>query len=308
MVRLVGFAVCIWFCSVQAIFAASVHFELPEQFTIGEVAQVKVFVDPEGEYINAVEGEVVVSGADAVVTDVYNGDSIVSLWAMSPTVKFSGGINRVPFSGGIPGGFKGVFDYYTQTVEPGLLMTLVVLPRSYGTISFTLSDVSLYRHDGKGTEIQSKAVSKSRSVAGQSEKTGGADTTEEDVYPPVIDFVDIVHEPSLFSGEPTLIVDARDDETGIFYIEVKVGEEDAFERIESPYALTDIANGDQVHVRVMDMSGNQTETSIFYQGGTDDHELVESEQGNVHISTVLLLVVSLSAIGILYMVWRPRRV
>src|SRR3989344_7779285 len=112
-------------------------------FEAGSTFDVSVFLDTEGEIINAVDVSLSFPPNKLQLVSPSAGQSVVGIWAVSP--KFDNQIGSVNFQGGIPGGIK---------ASRGLLTRLTFRVKALGTISVNFLDSSrVLLHDGKGTNV-----------------------------------------------------------------------------------------------------------------------------------------------------------
>jgi len=92
------------------------------------------------EKLNAVEGEIrIPEGME--VKEISDGSSVVSHWVEFPELKG----NSIKFSGIIPGGFAD---------EEGKVLSVIIIPRDYGSHIISFVQAVVYKHDGKGTPVE----------------------------------------------------------------------------------------------------------------------------------------------------------
>ncbi|MFA6336692.1 MAG: hypothetical protein WCX23_01810 [Candidatus Paceibacterota bacterium] len=101
---LFGLALYFSFCCPAA--AAELYFE-PQNRTIQQCENftVEVWLDTQGENINAVEASLLFSQGKIELADISQGGSLLDLWLVEPS--FSNQTGEINFSGGIPNGFQG---------------------------------------------------------------------------------------------------------------------------------------------------------------------------------------------------------
>lgn len=112
-------------------------------FTVGSTFDISLFLNTDGQTINAVEVSLAFPADKLQVVSPSTGQSIISLWTAPPSFNNQSG--RVILQGGIPGGIN---------VSSGLIMRLSFRVKSVGSaiIQF-LDDSKVLLHDGKGTEV-----------------------------------------------------------------------------------------------------------------------------------------------------------
>ena len=126
-------------------FAAEVYlYTDPAPVSVGSTITIHAMIDTEGQLINAVEGNIVVSGTTSPVqvNSIEDGDSVLTVWPQSP--QLSDDDTHIAFIGGLPGGF---------TLSHAKLFDFTVTAKSIGDMTFTPVDIAAYLNDGKGTSV-----------------------------------------------------------------------------------------------------------------------------------------------------------
>lgn len=123
----------------------------------GEEIRLRVFLDPEGEEVNALEGEVRFS-PPIVLLGVDTSASVVPLWIEDPSLlalspRAVRKVGAVRFSGIIPGGFGGTRRPLGKIRAAGSVFTLSARAPASGTYRVSFDKVRILRHDGKGTPV-----------------------------------------------------------------------------------------------------------------------------------------------------------
>ena len=95
------------FSGLPSVAKAATLYLLPQSQTIyqGDSFLVTVWVDTEGEDINAIEGYLSFSQDELEIIDIGKGGSILKLWPKEPS--YSNQTGEISFIGGIPTGFQG---------------------------------------------------------------------------------------------------------------------------------------------------------------------------------------------------------
>lgn len=246
--------------------AASLYFTVPRDVVfVGDDFEVSLAVDPEGEAINALEGKIILP-KNTLLRSVQTGDSVVGLWVEGPEGK--DGV--VSFSGIIPGGFDGIRKPFTLANAPGKVFSLAVRAHAPGAAVFSLNDVLVLAHDGKGTPLA--VVSKSATIAilrdesGENEKEKTAEI-KKDTFSPEPFSPLVTRDSALFDGKWALIFAADDQESGIAQYEIYESarryrprdlerEDILWTRALSPYLLADQERKSYVYVKAVDNEGN----------------------------------------------------
>jgi len=258
---------------VTPAYAARVYFEpAGGQFEVGDSINVSVFLDTEGESINAVELGVKVPQL-LRIKSISKSGSAIQLWVKEPS--FSN--NNVSLIGGIPGGSK----------SSRMLISKIVTQASAigeGSIGF-LPDSSVLLHDGQGTALTLTSVSggvfkivpraKTEETPvpaeeGEDEEESTTPAPEEDVKeeaeieitdkkrPQKFDIL-IGSDPRVFDGQHFISFFSTDKDSGIDRYEVKEGKGE-YKIAQSPYLLDDQNLKTVIRVRAYDGVGNYRES------------------------------------------------
>ena len=237
--------------------AASISFgtETPAILSPDKNFYLDIFVDGEGEEINAFLGELTFPEDLVEVVDIYNGLTVATGWVESPNISGS----STQFSGIMAGGFSGTIDPITNTKKPGQLFRIVFKPLREGSGTIDISKAEVYKNDGLGTKLKTSSDSFSFAVSevgGQKMSSIIIDTRGPEAFSPII-----TNSPNAFDGRYFLIFETTDKETGIAYYEVKEGK-GPWVRAKSPYLLEDQSLKSRIRVRAVDNAGNITTAVI----------------------------------------------
>ena len=225
------------------VFGAVGSFEGSAVVSPEDIIRYVVTLDTEGETINAVSGEIVISGAGSF-DRVHTGTSVVGLWVEQPTVEG----NKIQFSGVIPGGLGSsampLFDVFVESVGEGEMALLF--------------DGEMFLHDGEGSMVAIDGKTKTISV-----ETGAQaqPPVQDDILPPEIFEPTVVRVPELYDSAYTIIFAAHDKGTGVEYYEIQESSDDEADperwmRAESPYELDDQNRDSHIFVKAVDHNGN----------------------------------------------------
>jgi hypothetical protein len=210
---------------------------------------VTLYADTHGEVINALEAALVLDGP-VLVEDIFHGDSIVALWVEQPFARDA----TVRFSGIIPGGFGGIAEPGTNDRAPGKVLELVLRPQAAGTLTVRVESATMLLHDGVGTP---RAVPQTLHTVTIQDREGARPDIQpgaSDQTPPILASYTYLEDDTL-PHSPVLVFDARDDATGIAYVEVAEGT-GARTRATSPYS---IQQGDlPLTIILYDKAGNSS--------------------------------------------------
>lgn len=242
--------------------AASIYAVAQPEVQTQEVFPVEIFLDTEGQNINALEGTLELS-QNISVEEVRFSGSIVSFWLDEPK-KGRGSV--ISFSGLIPAGYQGS----PEKTGKGNLFTLYVRSANPGVGAISFRDSIAYLNDGEGT-----AVNLSKSPIDFSVVPDGLSgaAPDRDSFPPD-SFV-----PEIVSGEPfgllgdVLVFSAIDKDSGIDRFEVGFSHlaylPDSliqYSVITSPYTLPDDARESYIFIKAIDRQGNERTVTIAPNG------------------------------------------
>ena len=225
-------------------YAAEYRFSGSTRVGVGEQRTIDVFVDTQGQVVNALEGQVVLEGSAARIVDVYRGGSILSFW-LNDTTQTS---EAVPFVGIVPNGFSGT----------GFLMTLVLEGAAEGESVLDFTDLRTLLHDGYGTETGSTGID---AVVQVREGIEGETIVYTDQLPPEWFEPAIIKDTDVFDGQYALVFATNDKGFGVSHYEVQESRDgelhpDEWVQTQSPYLLQDQSRRSTVFVKAVDSAGN----------------------------------------------------
>lgn len=254
--------VVIFFLIAPSVHAARIFFE-PQltSYKVGDDFSMSLFIDTEGQPINAVELKVAVPKLLKIV-DVSKNNSVIQLWVSEPS--FSGGV--VSFTGGIPGGLS---------TSRGLMGKIYLEAVAIGDGNIALlSDSSILLNDGQGTKLNLQTTGgplfkviprpkESGAVFPEPKKTPtkekeDLDIKNEDNKKPEKFEILIGEDPRVFNGQKFISFFSTDKDSGIDRYELKEGSED-YKVAQSPYLLTDQELKTVIRVRAYDGAENYAE-------------------------------------------------
>lgn len=223
---------------------------------VGDDVVVKVVLDTEGQTVNTVGLTLTYPTEFLAFEDFDDGDSVVSLWVERP--KHDDG--KIVLSGITPGGFSG---------EAVPVISLHFKATALGQGKIDITDKEILLHDGMGTEADTQVENLHLAVvAGPSVVSIQlVDDELPEAFTP-----QIVRDPDLFGGSPSLIFATEDKGSGLDYMAVKEGWFGTYVQTESPYELQYQNLDKKIYVKAVDKNGN-TRTAILYpQNGVGQYE------------------------------------
>lgn len=128
--------------------------DVNSQFTI------ELKLDPEGEFINAIEGSIKFPKKLVRVVSIDSNDSIINAWILQP--KESG--NEIKFSGIIPGGFDGVRQPLEKRKLAGKMFSITFEALRNGNEAILVDDLVSLKNDEVGNEVVSSMIPMSLTI------------------------------------------------------------------------------------------------------------------------------------------------
>ncbi|KND49194.1 MAG: hypothetical protein AB203_02240 [Parcubacteria bacterium C7867-008] len=225
---------------------------VPSPATEGQEFSVRVQLLPEGEALNAVEGNIHIP-EDLQVTRISTGGSALTLWPAQPAFSHASG--EISFAGGTP-------DVLSSGAS-AQLFTIYLKGDTQGSYKITPEDIAVFRADGTGTRISASAPVVS--IALGTEVVPAENLTDRSA--PYDVTAAIGTDPSLFDGAPFVYVYGRDEGTGIASYQVKDGWFARYQTVGQYYVLTAPQNTQPIWVRAVDGVGNIRAVHVPHTGG-----------------------------------------
>lgn len=234
-------------------FAVSFNlFTKSNNYQQGSEFYVDVLVDPQGQSINGIDGEISITSSS--VLRIEDGGSVVKNWISRPSATIKGDTTSIVFSGITPNGFGG---YANSNKKEGLVFRIVLKPQKNGQINLILKNLLVTKNDGEGTsiDVKGKSLTINISNSGTNEKYASIDTERPEVN------YEIVNDQNLFEGKKSLVFSVIDSKSGFKNAYVKEGTKD-FVLADSPYLLEDQSLRGIILLKVTDNAGNETLVTI----------------------------------------------
>lgn len=231
------------------------HLELLE----GQEFQINLFIDTQGENINAVAGTLSYPSDKLDLIEIQEGGSTLNFWVEKPKERSEGKLN---FAGITPGGFKGT---------GGFILSVFFQNEGFQNGTIELSDAAAHLNDGEGTETEVLLSDFQFSASlGEAEELQKEQVVDSKL-PESFDLL-ITQDPNLYEGQYVLIFTAQDKQSGIDYYEIAeissgiwhkfFAPEKNWVVIESPYLLSDQDLKSYIYVRAVDKTGNERIESL----------------------------------------------
>ncbi len=276
-------------CTNAALLKISVDQELLESSAKGIVS---VYLDSPGENINALSGEIVIVSGKGTITEIRDGDSIISAWIERPEIKE----NKIVFAGIIPGGFSGMYSSAAKEPQPGLLMKFGI--STEGPDEVIIGTKNLQAYSGSGDTATIKAEPDALTIS-FSKKTVTSDAgLVNDARQPIFTDFTVTKLNNETKGW-FAVFNAEDRDSGIDYFEIQetyksVPEINAWHKVTSPYKLEDQQRRHSIFIKAVDRNGNEKIVKI------NPNSLSPYEQGAWGVALLI-------AIGIVLLILKRRR-
>lgn len=148
--------------------AATITVLAPEKAPLsGEPFPVVVTLDPEGEVVSGIEGNLSFDEKIFSVDSISTDNSVVSPWIGFPHIssdKYFDNKVHITFEGIFAGGFGGVKSPYYKGEREGKVFTVFLRPKNAGEATLVLDSLSLRAYNEEATEIKVLSTVKKISV------------------------------------------------------------------------------------------------------------------------------------------------
>lgn len=239
--------------------AAEFYFGTQTKESASEIpVEVGVFLNTQGETVNAVEGSITFPPMEALLTEIRDGGSSVNMWIERPHVIGDG---EIRFAGIFPGGMNHTSVY---------LFSIVVQGKKTGILPITSQNERVLLHDGRGTKTDVSRSPLYFEIKKNSETPPFL--PPNDVEPPESFVPELVQDENLYGGAWALVFATEDKISGMDHFEIKEVREFGIWNIEygkkenrsasSPYMLHDQKLSSKIVVKAIDRSGNERVTII----------------------------------------------
>ena len=117
---------------------------------------VRVFLDPEHDTLSGLAGNFSFPSELFAIDSISTESSVVSLWMKQPDIsdeKYLDNRTHITFEGIFPGGYSGVRSPGYAGVQPGVLFSITLIPKTKGIGSFVVDDIELNAYDVNATPL-----------------------------------------------------------------------------------------------------------------------------------------------------------
>ncbi len=222
---------------------------------------VSVVLDPQGQNINATDGSLSFPADELELQNVYETDSVISLWMIGPRQTASG---TIAWSGIAPGGFGGILGANETDLTPGRIFSAVFKPLQTGTVRIGFAHAAVLLGDGQGTPAVLSTHALNITI-GQPDRAAAssANIVAADKNLPEPFNISLGRDPSIENGKWFAVWSTQDKGTGVAAYDIfesktqmdNIPETD-WRPATSPYVLNDQSLMSYVYVRAMDFAGN----------------------------------------------------
>jgi hypothetical protein len=245
------FAVIILFSATTPVFAASIFFEsTSNNFNQGDEFLVQLFLDTEGESINATEGKIIFPNEILELKEIRSGNSIINFWVEEPNLEQAG---KISFAGVIPGGLQ---------QSKGFLFSAIFKTKLVVNSVIKLEQASALLNDGSGTQSNLEIFPFQFSISEEVQAIHPVVEPIKDADPPESFIPEIISNASIFNGKWFLVFLTQDKGSGIDYYQVCEGSESNCVEAKSPYLLKDQGLSSYIYVKAFDKTGNERIVSL----------------------------------------------
>ena len=265
------------FVAAIPVFAAEISFDSKiQEIGVGSQFEVNVFLNPEGEDINAIEGRIIFPEKIIELKEIKDGNSIVNFWIERPEINNG----EILFSGIIPGGYIG---------NKGLIFSAVFYAKKQGKGFIEIREPKILLNDGQGTETKTEASVLEIAISPKAPSV--LPLTKKDIEPPEDFLPEIASDQSVFEGKWFLVFATQDKVSGIGHYEVCEGKRKCVVA-ESPYLLENQNLDDEIVVKAIDKSGNERIVTL------------PAQKPAVWYKNYLILAIIILVIAVAYFIWR----
>ena len=255
------------------------------QIRTGDSFESVIYLDTQGETVNAVEGTISFPTNLLTIQEIRTGNSVVNFWIDPPRAGDSGIIS---FSGVLPGGYYG---------SDGKLFSIIFEAVADGSGTIAPSKTKALLNDGTGTAARVVNANAFFSISNQFPESSGTflktDTTPPEPFTPHVG-----QDPALFNNHYFLVFSTTDKGVGIDHYEVAeitsgsaADAKTDWHIAVSPYLLIDQTLHADIQVRAVDQFGNTEVATVpaKFRGPVYRTEIANTILGIIAALGVLLL-------------------
>ena len=258
---------------LTSLFAAGMYLDVPKTASSNrEPFPVTIFLDTEGASVSGVGGELSFSSSLFDIKSITAQNSVIPLWVEQPQVSTDKTIDQkthIVFEGAIPGGFSGVYGLYEHGVFPGIVFTVLLVPKNAGKDTIILTSKEIHAYDEKGTLLPSYGDTKNIIVPELANNVSHVAKNEIEVEASSVTAM-ITTNDSVAGGDPYVFVNDENTSHIINHIEVaETGDYDPhkvslyeWHKVNNPHVITYTNRTKYTHVKVVYANGTYAYKTI----------------------------------------------
>ncbi len=231
--------------------AARMFWEItPDQPAVGEVLMASLYLDTEGESLNAVEGQIHFSSDFLDLKEIRDAGSFLNFWLESPILKDG----QIVFSGVTPGGFVS---------QRGQILSVIFAGRQAGPSNLEIRGQQTLRNDGYGTAAYTVTSPLTVTILPTGSGVTKFNFEEEDYLPPEVFTPLIAQDKLLFGNKKFVVFATQDKQSGVRGYSIKESPSRflawfyPWRQADSPEQLSDQSGRGYVWLRAVDHFGNK---------------------------------------------------
>lgn len=261
-----------FYCS-QSVFAAHLYFDAPPAASSNRAPiAVTLFLDGGDESISGLSGDFSFPSELFTLESISTQNGIIPFWVVTPHIsleKTLDGRIHIPFEGIIPGGFSGVHSPYVEGKFPGILYTVILIPKASGSGFLSISGTEVHAFNDRATLLTSTGSTKSIIVPTLSGKENNSTSDQRYVLPQDAR-INIATSEYVQSGSPYVYVYDENPSHTIDHIEIAETDEYSPSHVASymwhtaqnPYVLSYSSRTKYVHAKIVYTNNSYTFVTV----------------------------------------------
>lgn len=233
---------------------------------------VRIFLDTENKMVSGIGGDFSFPTDMFVLQNISTEDSVIPLWLNQPSVseeKYFDNRTHLTFEGIFPGGYSGVRSPYYQGERPGILFTVVLVPKNKGSGVLLLDNITLNSFTREATPIPVESAVKIITVPNLLSLSDRAATIPVRIKKQTLSTF-VTRDPLVNNNAWYLVVDdqgARSAISALYVAETddydaEAVKENDWQMIKSPYVLLYQDRTKNIHTKVIYSDNTYTTNTI----------------------------------------------
>jgi hypothetical protein len=229
----------------------------PQLVSVGNQFEADLMLSSGGKTINAIDFTVQYDPSMVKLVGIEDTKSLSILWATPPTDDHG----TIHGSGIIPGGWSSVLVPVQEKSYTAPVVSFIFQAQGQGQETITVSDAHVLLNDGKGTE-DSVGLGSSSIVIGKAQ-TGLHVAIAKETVPPQALTAELVNDPAINGGRPSLVFEASNGSSPLRGYEVKEGNS-SWAPADNPYLIAHPDLQESISIKAIDEDGNSSVITIAY--------------------------------------------